>query len=44
MLFDKIGSKDKTLKLYDGLYHEVHNEPERELMFADLSAWLDAHL
>ena len=44
MLFDKIGSTDKTRKLYDGLYHEVHNEPQRELLFADLSSWLDKHL
>ena len=29
MLYDKAGSKDKTLKIYKGLYHEVHNEPER---------------
>lgn len=43
MLFDKAGSKDKTLKIYEGLYHEVHNEPEREIMFKDLEAWLEAH-
>jgi acylglycerol lipase len=44
MLYDTAGSADKTLKLYDGLYHEVHNEPERDVMFADVEAWLDAHL
>lgn len=44
MLVDKAGSPDKTLKLYDGLYHEVHNEPERDVMFADVEAWLEAHL
>lgn len=44
MLVDKAGSADKTLKLYDGLYHEVHNEPERDVMFADVEAWLEAHL
>ncbi len=36
------GSADKTLHLYDGLYHEVFSEPEREQVVADLLAWLDA--
>jgi alpha-beta hydrolase superfamily lysophospholipase len=40
MLYEKVSSKDKTLKMYEGLYHEVHNEPERETMFKDLEAWL----
>lgn len=34
---------DKTLKVYDGLYHEVLNEPEKDQVIADLIAWLDAH-
>jgi alpha-beta hydrolase superfamily lysophospholipase len=38
------GSTDKTLKMYDGLYHEVFNEPEKELVLGDLSDWLKAHL
>jgi alpha-beta hydrolase superfamily lysophospholipase len=38
-----LGSADKTLKIYDGLYHEVFNEPEREQVFGDVIAWLDAH-
>ncbi|MDC8787023.1 alpha/beta hydrolase [Roseateles koreensis] len=25
---------------FDGLFHEIFNEPERELVFADLQAWL----
>jgi acylglycerol lipase len=44
MLYDKAGSKDKTLKIYKGLYHEVHNEPEREVMFKDLETWLAEHV
>jgi alpha-beta hydrolase superfamily lysophospholipase len=35
-------STDKTLKLYEGLYHEVLNEPERDQVIADIVAWLDA--
>lgn len=38
------GSTDKTLKTYDGLYHEVFNEPEKELVLGDLADWLKAHL
>jgi acylglycerol lipase len=38
------GSTDKTLKMYDGLYHEVFNEPEKELVLGDLQDWLKAHL
>jgi alpha-beta hydrolase superfamily lysophospholipase len=44
MLYDRAGSKDKLLKVYDGLYHEVHNEPECGEMFKDLEAWLEAHV
>jgi acylglycerol lipase len=40
MLYDKVGSKDKTIKVYDNLFHEVHNEPERLTMFNDLQSWL----
>ena len=29
---------------YDGLYHEVHNEAEREAVFRDVEAWLQARL
>lgn len=36
-------SGDKTLTVYEGLYHEIFNEPEREKVLADLIAWLNAH-
>jgi acylglycerol lipase len=42
MLYQSAGSADKTLKLYDGLYHEVLSEPEKQIVLADLLAWLDA--
>jgi acylglycerol lipase len=35
---------DCTLKLWDGLYHEIHNEPEKGDVFAYLLKWLDSHL
>ncbi len=44
MLFERVGSKDKTLKMYEGLYHEVFNEPERDQVLKDMEVWLEAHL
>ena len=40
MLSECIGSSDKTLKGYNGLYHEILNEPEREQVLDDLCSWL----
>lgn len=36
-------SEDITLKMYDGLYHEVHNEPEQQTVLDDIAAWLTKH-
>ena len=33
-----------TLRVYDGLFHEIHNEPEQEQVFADVLAWLEERL
>ena len=35
---------DITLKVWDGLYHEVHNEPEKAAVFQFMIEWLDKHL
>jgi len=45
-LFEMIGAKDKTFKLYEGLKHEVYNElpVDRVRVLADLKSWLDAHV
>jgi alpha-beta hydrolase superfamily lysophospholipase len=40
-LYEHAGSADKTLKIYEGLYHEVHNEPEKEQVLDDIAEWLD---
>ncbi|HEY5857600.1 MAG TPA: lysophospholipase [Aldersonia sp.] len=40
---EQAGSPDLTLKLYDGLYHEILNEPERDEVIGDILAWLDKH-
>jgi len=45
-LYEKIGAKDKSFKLYEGLKHEVYNElpADRTKVLADLRTWLDSHL
>ncbi|HUR13944.1 MAG TPA: lysophospholipase [Mycobacteriales bacterium] len=44
LLAERSGSKDKTLKLYDGLFHEIFNEPEKDEVLDDVVGWLDAHV
>jgi acylglycerol lipase len=44
MLFDRVGSKDKNIKIYAGLYHEVFNEPEHAQVLGDVEKWLEARL
>ena len=34
---------DCTLKIWPGLFHEVHNEPEKNEVFDYLRIWLDQH-
>jgi acylglycerol lipase len=42
--FDSAGSTDKTLKLYEGGFHDLLNDVDRERVMADITAWLDARL
>ena len=44
MLYDKASSEDKTLKVYEELYHEVFNEPERDRVVQDVESWLESQL
>jgi alpha-beta hydrolase superfamily lysophospholipase len=44
MLSEHIGAQDKTLKAYDGLHHEILNEPEQGQVLDDLCAWLGARV
>jgi acylglycerol lipase len=37
-------SGDVTLKTWDGFYHELHNEPEKERVFDYMITWVDAHI
>jgi alpha-beta hydrolase superfamily lysophospholipase len=42
--FDTVGSKDKTLKLYDGHAHDLLNDVGREKVMADIRQWIRARL
>ena len=33
-----------TLHVYDGLFHEIHHEPERERVLGDVLAWIELQL
>jgi acylglycerol lipase len=42
--FDEAGSADKTLKLYDGHYHDLLNDIGREQVMDDIVQWIEARL
>jgi len=44
LLYDSVSSEDKTIKIYERLYHEVINEPEHRQVLDDIKAWLESHL
>lgn len=41
--FKHISSADKTLQIYEGYYHELHNDLGRARPINDLLEWLHAH-
>jgi len=43
LLYNAVSSADKKLIVYDGLYHEVFNEPEHDRVLADVEAWIEGH-
>jgi len=45
-LEDYFKMNDKTIKIYEGLYHEVYNEIEKErtVVLKDLKDWLNNHI
>jgi len=42
-LYQHISSKDKSLTIYDGLFHEIFNEPEAPNIYAEIVDWLNRH-
>ena len=44
MLDRRVGAADKTVTAYEGLSHEILNEPEQEQVLDDLCSWLAARV
>lgn len=44
MLYDTVSSPEKEIRIYEGFYHEVFNEPEHERVLRDVERWIEAHL
>jgi alpha-beta hydrolase superfamily lysophospholipase len=42
MVGERVGSADRTVTPYAGLFHEILNEPEREAVLDEICGWLAA--
>lgn len=42
--FEGAGTSERTLKLWPGLFHEIHNEPEQAEVIAQIVSWLEARI
>jgi acylglycerol lipase len=42
--YDTAGSKNKTLKLYDGHFHDLLNDVGKDGVLADIKAWIESRL
>lgn len=42
--FGDIASRDKTLKIYAFLFHEIFNEPSKDEVIGDVISWLEKRL
>ncbi|MEO6546387.1 MAG: lysophospholipase [Ferruginibacter sp.] len=41
--YDNAGASDKTLKLYEGHYHDLLNDVDKEIVMADIQEWVIKH-
>ena len=42
--YGQAGSTDKTLKLYEGHFHDLLNDIDKEVVMADITGWIAARL
>jgi acylglycerol lipase len=42
--YERAASRDKTLKLYEGYFHDPLNDIGKEVVMNDIRAWLEKHL
>jgi alpha-beta hydrolase superfamily lysophospholipase len=44
MFYDTAGSTYKTIKLYEGHFHDLLNDVDKELVLSDIKNWIDARI
>ena len=44
LFFDTAGARDKTLKIYEGDFHDLLNDTDKAAVMADITGWLDSRL
>ena len=44
LFYDRAGSSDKTLKLYEGYFHDLLNDAGKEAVLDDIKNWIAARL
>lgn len=42
--YERAGSNDKTLKLYEGHFHDMLNDLDKEVVMADIQNWIDERI
>jgi alpha-beta hydrolase superfamily lysophospholipase len=42
--YDRAGSMDKTLKFYDGHYHDLLNDIGKEVVISDILKWINQRI
>jgi esterase/lipase len=40
-MYDSIKTKDKTIKLYEGEYHELLNDYNKDIIIKDIINWIN---
>lgn len=44
LFYDRTGSSDRTLKLYEGHFHDLLNDIGKEQVLSDIETWIEARL
>jgi len=44
LFYDTAGSSDKTLKLYDGGFHDLLHDTDGQTVMSDVRRWITARL
>lgn len=43
-MYKHLGIQDVSLKIYDGMRHEILNDIDRKLVYDDILNWIDSHI